>query len=459
MKSTERDTTKALVSNVLDVVFTDFDEDTITWAKTRVMDILGCIVSGSQATGNPGLVELVRRWGGSPEATVLMHGVKVPAMHAAMVNCIMARSLDFGPVHPEVNGRGIPGHVSETVIPTAWTAAEATKANGKDLIWSLVGGEALACRILASSGFDFDQGWDFIGTINAFGATAIAARLFKLTREQLLNALGLVLNQLAGTLQNIWDTAMSFKLLQGLAARNGIFSAELAKAGWTGCNDPFFSKYGYYELYTTGCVDPEILTKDIGKVFYRDESIKPYPGCRATHAAIDCALGILEKHPFDCTEIKTVEVLLPPGGARLFVAQPLVLGSFIQADALFSTRYAVANVLVRKQARPEHYTEEAIRNPEIQRLAESLVLRESSTIGPMGGGIVVRLNDGTDLVKTTSIPKGDRFHNPITVQEIESKFRANLSGAVSEENQEVLLEQIDRLDEVPDVSSLISLLD
>ena len=64
-----------------------------------------------------------------------------------------------------------------------------------------------------------------------------------------------------------WDGTTAFKLGQGLAARNGIFSAQLAKAGWTGPDDPFFSRFGYYNLFTEGNVDKNILTNNLGKKY------------------------------------------------------------------------------------------------------------------------------------------------------------------------------------------------
>ena len=65
------------------------------------------------------------------------------------------------------------------------------------------------------------------------GATAIAGRLLGLNEKQLRNAFGLVLSQLSGSAQNISESTTAFKLPLGLAARNAIFSAELAAAGWT----------------------------------------------------------------------------------------------------------------------------------------------------------------------------------------------------------------------------------
>ena len=40
------------------------------------------------------------------------------------------------------------------------------------------------------------------------------------------------------------DATTAFKLQQGTSARNGIFSAQLAKAGWTGPSDALQGEFG-----------------------------------------------------------------------------------------------------------------------------------------------------------------------------------------------------------------------
>ena len=97
----------------------------------------------------------------------------------------------------------------------------------------------MPARLGVASGFDFELGWDNTGTINGFGATAIAGKLLGLDEKQIHNAFGIVLNQLAGSMDGVYDKTMCFKLPIALSARNGIFSADLAKEGFAGVKDPF----------------------------------------------------------------------------------------------------------------------------------------------------------------------------------------------------------------------------
>jgi 2-methylcitrate dehydratase PrpD len=89
----------------------------------------------------------MREWGGKEEGTILVHGVKVPLHNAALVNSVMARSYDYEPTGPLVDGKSTPAHVSGTTVPTAITVAEYVGATGKDLLTALIVGDDIASRI------------------------------------------------------------------------------------------------------------------------------------------------------------------------------------------------------------------------------------------------------------------------------------------------------------------------
>jgi 2-methylcitrate dehydratase PrpD len=206
MSSTAKVTpVEELSKNVLNTRFESLNEATLENAKSRIVDVLGCAIGGAKAAGNPALVELIKEWGGKKEATILAWGGKVPACHAAMVNSVMARSFDFEVVGAVVEGEWIGSHISGTTVPTALAMGEASGIGGKELITALLVGDNVAARIIASSGFNPNKAWDITGTINVFGATAVAGRLLGLNELQMRNAFGIVLNQLAGSMQNCWD--------------------------------------------------------------------------------------------------------------------------------------------------------------------------------------------------------------------------------------------------------------
>lgn len=204
-KKAETTAIEKLTANALETRLENIDKDTLEATKYRVIDTLGCLIGGATDTGNPELVKLLKEQGGKKEATILIHGDKIPVASAALVNCIMARSFDFEPVSPLVDGFSCPGHISGTTIPAALTLAEVVDASGPEMLTALIVGNDIASRLLAGSGFGFSLGWDCVGTINTFGVTAIAGRLFGLNKSQLRNAFGIALNQIGTTFQTFWD--------------------------------------------------------------------------------------------------------------------------------------------------------------------------------------------------------------------------------------------------------------
>jgi 2-methylcitrate dehydratase PrpD len=448
-----------IIANVLDAKFEDIDGETLQNAKDRIMDTVGCLIGGAADPSNPELVELIKRHGGRPEATILMYGGKVPAANAAMVNCILCRSFDFEPVSPVVEDSLVPGHVSGTTVMTALTLSEATGVSGRELITAMLLGDDLTARLLNTCEFTLALGWDGNGTANAVGATAIAGRLLGLNEKQLRNAFGLVLSQLGGSAQNISESTTAFKLPLGLAARNAIFSAELAAAGWTAPKDALQGKFGYYDLFTSGIHNEELLTKDLGKKFWGDRTFKPYPACRGTHGPIDCALDIVNNHSIDPDDIEKARLYLPPGGLNGVLAKPWETGEFPHADAIFSFRFTVATALLNRSVRPRHFTEQAFRDPKLNALINKIEFADLPA-GKTGFLLTVLTKDGREYSAKSEIARGDIPGNPLSRDELLAKFWDNVTFAnkhakADAERLLVLLDDLEAMDNIHEVTRLL----
>jgi len=85
--------TRKLIHNMLDTGYDTFNEEVIRDAKRQLIDLAGTMVSGYNGPGNAALFDLVRQWGGNGEATILVHGDKVPLPHTAMINSLQARCI------------------------------------------------------------------------------------------------------------------------------------------------------------------------------------------------------------------------------------------------------------------------------------------------------------------------------------------------------------------------------
>lgn len=463
--------TEELVKNVLNTKFEAFSNEQVEDVKKRFIDVIGCAIGGANASGNSIILDLVREWGGKKEATILCHGDRVPVHHAAMLNSIMCRSYDYEvilEVEGEAAGR-MTGHICATIVPTALAVAEQRGSSGKDLIIAVILGADLAARIATAEDFSFDHSFDNTGTMNGFGAAAAAGRLRGLNETQMLNAFGIVVNQIAGSLQHFWDGAHTFKLPGALAASNGIVSVELASRGFTGLKDPLMSKHGYFAQYCKS-YRPEFLTIGLGKRFYTKGAHKLHPGCYGNHVAIECGLELHRQYDIPVENIEEVIVGVNPMMYQTFLNQPFEMGD-PQMKASFNIPYNVANVLLRKSVRLEHFTDAFLQDPKVIELVKKVKLvprAEASTMDFVRGwaekawatDLKVRMKDGKELSVTVETAARGRLNNPLTKDEIKDKFRANVafSKTVSKKNSEEALKMLENLEELKEITKVIKLL-
>jgi 2-methylcitrate dehydratase len=121
---------EALAQNVVNTRFEDIDKDTVENTKNRILDVIGCAIGGANAPKNSALVDMIKTWGGRKEATIIAHGLKVPAPDAAWVNAILCRSFDWEPIVTIVDGKRYAGHVTGTTAPTAIAMGESQGISG-----------------------------------------------------------------------------------------------------------------------------------------------------------------------------------------------------------------------------------------------------------------------------------------------------------------------------------------
>lgn len=450
--------TETFIEHALSVSFEDFSPEVLERAHQRLADALGNIAAGTRAQGMDALVRLVSGWGGTPEATVLAGGAKIPAHNAAMVNAALMRSFDFEPVGAEGPGqRQVPAHITGTTVPVALAVAEAQGATGRDTVTALLVGEDIAARLAFGSGFDVYSGQDNTGTVNGVGAVFIAGLLMGLSADQLRHALGIVINQLAGTVGSIFDGAAAFKLPMAFAARNAIISCEMALAGMTGQDDPLSGKFGFLEVF---CADPqpEVMVQDLGRVFYADAVIKPWSACRASHPSLDAAVRLVEEHGVSADQVERAVVHVTPRTKAGFVGKSFAPGASPEVSAAFSIHYTVAAALLHGTVRPEFLGPRAASDPRLQDLLERTEIRDSLDPGEvLTAEVEVFLKDGSTVRQRVDEPRGDIYHASLSREQVLEKFRANLTlgGLRDPQRHEQVLAAVDSLDSAADTHELI----
>lgn len=453
--------TGAVSRHIVQTGFDHIDAATVARAKTRILDSLGNIAAGHRAQGNDGLLALASRWGGIEEATILVHGKKVPAQTAALVNAVMMRSYDFEAIGAEgENHSQAAAHLSGTTIPVAFAVAEQQRAGGRDLLTALILGDDLAARLAVASGFDVYSGQDNTGTVNGLGGAAVAAKLMGLDEVTLSNALGIVENQLSGTVANIFDQTLAFKLPMAFAARNAIVSAELAQAGFSGPADAIGGRHGFFDMYCSN-PDPEKVTRQLGQTYYADCVIKPWSACRASHPSLDACVRLASENDLhDDSRIQEVVIHVTPRTLNGFVGQPFAVGDCPEVSGAFSIRFTAATALMYGTVRPEHLSLEHMGDPRLQRLLAKITLVDSLPPDQsLTAEVDIRLTDGSLLHARTDVPKGDIYASPMSEEEVLDKYYANaeFGGRISRADAEKGIELVQALEQLEDLQPLVAL--
>ena len=439
--------------------YDDIDSATIELAKRRVLDVIGCAFGGAAIDGNLELLQLLRDWGGKGEATVLGHGGKLPAHQAAFINGIMARSNDLEVMTFVHEGQRMASHNAGSTVPTALALAESRGLTGRELLTALVLGDDLVARVSLAADWNFQVGFDGIGSLVPWGTTAVAGKLIGLTADQQRHAFGLMLNTMSGTVQDYWDGVHAFKLVQGTPARDAIVNAELAARGWTGNDDPLFAQYGYFKLFALGAKDPEILTKGLGEHYYGEALFKHFPSGLPTHTPVACALELYHEHGVRPEDIDSIEIGVSEQAMTNYYAKPWSIRAWPHGDAAFSYQYATCTALLRGTYFLEAMTEAAITAPDINALIARSSVRPMGAEHRWGSTVTVRLTDGREVAVTRTGPPGDPVTDPATDEFIIDKYRrqAAWGGLIDEAAANELAELVLRLDEVDDLSELTRL--
>ncbi|HEY93652.1 MAG TPA: MmgE/PrpD family protein [Dehalococcoidia bacterium] len=468
---------EAFTSNVLNTRFEDIDDVTISNEKYLILDMIGCAIGGAVQPDTAAMVKMIEGWGGEKEATILGHGVKAPVHDVAFANCLMGRAFDHGVL---VMAGG--GHASETTALSALALAESKGVDGKELITALVVGDDIASRISAASmggppgsgpmrafrgrdaDIDFGAGFEPWGTFTTMGTTAIASRLLGLNSLQVKNAFGIAVNLISGAGSGLWDGTATFKLSQGSSGRSGILAAKLAQAGWTGLLDPFGPRNSYFGAFARQGVSlPEELTKNIGTKYTVDVlRAKMHPGGGPTQSTTDAAIEFATNHDIQAEDIDEVILRLSPAHAAHFhYMRPYKVGDYPTADALFSYKYSVTNGLVRRSGKNKDYTEEAIRDPQIQNVINNMTLSDLDK--PIGFEIEVKLKDGRTITEYYEVhvgrAPGETDPLILSPDVMRGRFmdQIEFSQMVSKENAERIIEMVEKLEEIDNVAKIVEL--
>lgn len=443
--------TEKFVEKVMGLRYDALPPEAIDVARQVTLDGLAVMLAGATEPLGVGRIatEYVRQMGGAPQATVVAGGFKSAMPNAAYVNGTLAHALDFDNTWYPLN------HPTSPTLPAILAIAEHHGLSGRKIIEAIAVAFEVQGRLrMAATGMETGSGFHKPGMTGTFGATAAAARLIGLDREQTLMAFGIAGSR-AGSM-SINTGSMTKSSHSGHAARMGVECSLLAGMGWTASADVFGPK-GFFDTFFGGRGEPNRLVDGFAaplRMVNPGVGFKKYPSNYFTHRPIDAALALREEHRFAPRDIDTVEILFPRFEYVNRAAPQTGL------DGKFSVQYTTAIALLDGEVTVDSFTNERRFAPDVEALLPCVTLRVDDTIpadfDTMHAVVTVGLKNGSRHSK-----KIDKLSGwvgfPLTREQRLGKFHSCAARVLSKSAAERVAELVEKLEQLSDIREVMDL--
>jgi 2-methylcitrate dehydratase PrpD len=363
---------------------------------------------------------------------------RVSPSSAALINGTAAHGEDFDDTFV-----GGPVHSGVVMVPALLAAAQTYKLDNSRVALGLAAGTEVLCRLaLTLPKAVHKAGFHPTAVLGGFGATLGICVACNADKKVTANALGIVGSMASGIIEYLGDGSWTKRMHPGWAAQSALRAYAMAKAGFVGPRAVFEGTHGVFSTFAPS-IEPRTdeLFKGLGDVWVSETiAIKAYPCGGMIQPYIDCAIQLRDRveRLDDITSIvcKTAEGIVH----RLWEPLQMKRRPPTTFAAKFSTPFGVALGLVRGHANLDDYTEAAINDEALLKIA-NIVDFEIDPDNPypyqFTGHVRLTYADGRVEEAAQGFIRGG-VEAPLSREEIEDKFRANVKFGKSDHADHLL---------------------
>ncbi len=303
------------------------------------------------------------------------------------------------------------GHVGCPLFPAALALAQRQDVSGAEFMTTMVMGYEFGSRAAVAQHATVPD-YHTSGSWGAVTAAAAGSRLLRLTPEQTRHALGIAeYHGPRSQMMRCIDHPTMLKDGSGWGSMAGVSATLLAARGFTGAPAITVEQA------------PDHWTGLGSRWLIREQYFKPYPVCRWAQAPVEGVLALAREHDLRADQVDHIEVTTFHEAIRLATRNPAST-----EEAQYSTSFPCAVALVRGALTPADIDGDALRDPEILRLSNSLVMGESDRANATfpeqrEARVSLVLKNGTRLDGPYMTPRWDH-HAPPTETELRAKYHA-----------------------------------
>jgi 2-methylcitrate dehydratase PrpD len=235
---------RQLAQWVVGLRYEDLPPEVVDRAKGVTLHSLASVLLGSQSRDGQQAVQLItaEEAGVRNGASIMVYDTKVTKGGAAFANAEMAMAGG------KLDSFRMLTHPGTSIVPGAFVAAETAGVSGKDFLTGLAAGYEVMERLAA----------DFIPTVMArgfhagpvfgiFGPAVAAAKILRLTEDQVNSAIALCVHLAGGNLEGPRSGGRALR--EGAAVRNAMLAVALAQHGHVGGETVLEGPAGFYHAY------------------------------------------------------------------------------------------------------------------------------------------------------------------------------------------------------------------
>jgi 2-methylcitrate dehydratase len=439
--------------------FEDLSKDVVHEVERRVLDSLGCAIGAWQEEPCAIARKVASDFSAKRGSTIIGTNHKAPPDWTAFANGCCIRYFDYNDTYLSKE----PAHPSDN-ISAALAVAESVGANGRELITAIALAYEVQCRFCDAASIRA-RGWDHV-TYGAFSTALACAKLMKLNPQKTRHAVniagvaGVAMRQArVGELSHWKGVAFAN------AARHGVFSALLARAGMTGPGPIFEGQMGFERQLgvSLGSVGekfavPFVKNCDGPASMILRTSIKFWPAEYHSQSAIEAAL-LLRKEIGDPANVRAMTIESHDASVDIIGSEPAKWKPKTRETADHSLPYITAIALIDGEITDGQFEPQRFKDPKVWKFLENVKVERNAELSGMYPDAVanivhIDLADGRRLTKRVDYPMG-HAKNPLKDSQVEEKFSVLVEPILGRERARKIIDIVWKLDEAKNVDELM----
>jgi len=439
--------------------FEDMSKDVVHEVKRRVIDSLGCALGAWNEEPCVIARKVASDFSARQGSTIIGTNHKAPPDWVAFANGCCIRYFDYNDTYLSKE----PAHPSDN-ISAALAVAESVGATGRELITAIALAYEVQCRFCDAASIRA-RGWDHV-TYGTFSTALASAKLMKLDPKNTRHAVNIAGVAGAAMRQARVGELSHWKgVAFATAARHGVFSALLARAGMTGPGPIFEGQMGFEKQLgvSLGNVGEKFAVpfakNDQGPAsMILRTSIKFWPAEYHSQSAIEAAL-FLRQQIGKGVEVKSMTIESHDASVDIIGSEPEKWKPETRETADHSLPYITAVALIDGEVTEKQFQPERFKDPKIWKFLENVKVERNAELSAMYPDAVanivhVELADGRRLTKRVDYPMG-HAKNPLKDTEVERKFFALVKPELGETRAKKIVDLVWKLDEATNVDELM----